>query len=160
MQRYTRWYTGLLLLLIALSLQSCLGSSNGNFKTFNSNGQQIQINQDSQSIFKGSMYFTLARNLYVLDSSLNLRQLTRGKDIRDPAVSPDGKWVAFVIRYKYYSDLAYMSTHGGPTHILVTGKGHYFKNSAGFLQSDYYWFAQPAWSADGSRLRLGQPGIR
>ena len=154
MKRYTRWYPSLsclLLTLIALSLQSCFGIG-GNFKTVNSNGQQIQINQDSQAVFSGKIYFTLARNLYVLDGALNVHQLTQGKDIRDPAVSPDGKWIAFDIRYKDYSDLAYMSTSGGAIHTLVTGKGHYFNNSAGFLQSDYYWFAQPSWSADSSHL--------
>ncbi len=153
MKRYTRWYACFLVALVAFSVQSCLGiDGNGNFKTVNSNGHQIQINQDSQSIFKGKIYFMLDRNLYVLDGSLNIHQLTRGKDVRDPAVSPDGKWVAFIIRYKDYSNLAYMSTNGGDIHTIVTGNGHYYTNSGGFLQSDYYWFAQPAWSVDSSHL--------
>src|SRR5437660_2244533 len=110
-----QWYTLLLLAVLMLSLQGCLGvgedSSSFQNRGTDKNGQQIQINTASQAKFTGKIYFTLDRNLYVLDDNLNLIQVTQGIDVRDPTVSPDGKWVAFVQRYKYYSDLVYMSTN-------------------------------------------------
>lgn len=137
--------------LLALSLQGCLGiggstSPQGNFKQNTGSGPSIGVNQDQQAIFQGKIFFTLNRNLYVLNGTRNVRQLTRGMDVRDPAVSPDGKFIAFAVYYKNYSDLMYMSISGGPTKLLRTGKGTYIPNPPyPTPRSTYLWFAQPSW---------------
>jgi dipeptidyl aminopeptidase/acylaminoacyl peptidase len=145
-----------LLVLVAFAVQGCLGiggsSNQGNFKPENTgNGQKIGVNQTTQAVFKGKIYFTQGRNLLVLDGSRTVKQLTHGEDVRDPAVSPDGKWVAFDVRYGDYANLVYMSVNGGPQHVVISGNGHYWTNSGGFPQDDFYWFGQPAWS-DNSHL--------
>ncbi len=151
MKRYKYWYTLLLLTSLALSMQGCLGiGGNNNFtKSSNSNGA-IGINNTDQAIFKGKIYFTLYHSLVMLDGTRTLRQLTRHLVVQDPVVSPDGKWIAFIARYNNYSDLVYMPANGGPLHTVVTGKGQYNLNQDG--ANDYYWFFQPAWSADSTHL--------
>ncbi len=144
----------LLLLVLAFILQSCLGfggPSNGSFNRTNTgNGQQLGVN--NQAVFQGKLYFTINRTLWVLDGTRTPRQLTRsGMAVRDPAVSPDHKWIAFVIRYKNYADLAYMPITGGKPRILRTGQGRYYYN-AQFIHSSYTWQSQPAWSADSTHL--------
>ena len=71
-------------------------------------------------------------------------------DVRDPAVSPDGKWIAFINRAKNYADLDYISTNPADKtlHTVVTGNGQYTQNGG----NTFYWFAQPAWSADSTQL--------
>ncbi|HEU5229219.1 MAG TPA: hypothetical protein VFU49_15490 [Ktedonobacteraceae bacterium] len=151
MKRYRFWYMLLLLATLALSMQGCLGIGDNNkfTKSSNSNGA-IGINNTDQAVFKGKIYFTLNRSLVMLDGTRNLHQLTRGMVVQDPVVSPDGKWVAFIVRYNLYSDLVYMPIGGGPLHTVVTGKGQYLLNQDG--ANDYYWFFQPAWSADSTHL--------
>ena len=143
-----QWYLLFLLALLSVSLQSCMGvGDNGPFQTKNG----VQINTSDQAKWKGKIYFTLSRNLYMLDgTSYNLTQLTSNMDVRDPAVSPDGKWIAFINRGKNYSDLDYISTDPADKtlHTVVTGNGK-FINGGG---NTFYWFAQPAWSADGTHL--------
>ncbi len=143
-----------LLAVLALSLQSCLGINSSPFQNKNTgtNGEQVGINTTDQAKFKGKIYLTLDRNLYVLDGQGNLKQLTKGMDIRDPAISPDGKWIAFVIRYQNYSNLAYMPSAGGKTTVLISGNGAYVPNPGFAPKATYHWFAQPAWSADGKTL--------
>jgi Tol biopolymer transport system component len=148
-----RWRSCLLLLL-ALSLQGCLGfggSSNGNFnRTSTGGGQQLGIN--NQAVFQGKLYFTINRALWVLDGTRTPHQLTRsGMAVRDPAVSPDHKWIAFVVRYKNYADLAYMPITGGKINILRSGQGKYYYNGP-FIHSSYTWQSQPAWSQDSTHL--------
>lgn len=141
-----------LLALLALSLQSCMGlggnTNNNNFqsKSTGTNGNAIGIS--NQAVFKGKIYFTLNRNLYVLDGTRNLTQLTHGFDARDPAVSPDGKTLAFIVRYKNYSDLAIMPTTGGKITVLRSGIGGYFANPNSGIGAPYstdLWYAQPTW---------------
>jgi Tol biopolymer transport system component len=152
MKRHAPWSSLLLLLLLALSLQGCLGigdnSQNGNTITTNSNGNKVNI---AQNLFKGHIYFTIDHNLWVTDGSSASRELITGNDIYDPAVSPDGKWIAFVVRYKDYSNLAYIPTSGGSGRRLLTGEGHFY-NDSGFIKNTFHWFAQPAWSQDGTHL--------
>ncbi len=153
---YRPWHILFLLALVTVSLQSCLGfgdtSNNNNFKSISGDSNHpVQINQGDQAVFKGHIYFTSQHNLYVIDGSRNGRQLTKGVDARDPAVSPDGKWVAFIVRSKNYSDLVYMSTNNGPSHPVLSGNGGYYHDST-FIKSNYYWLAQPSWSPDGSHL--------
>jgi hypothetical protein len=149
-----KWYLLFLLACLSVSLQSCLGiGENSPFqdKNTSNNGSTIKVNTSDQAKWKGKIYFTLNRNLYVLDGmSQNLTQLTTNMDVRDPAVSPDGKWIAFINRTKNYSDLDYISTDPADKtlHTVVTGKGQ-FTDGGG---NTFYWFAQPAWSADSTQL--------
>ncbi len=148
----------LLFVLLSLILQGCLGfgggggNSTGNFKTLHSDskGHNIGVNQDSFA-FKGTMYFTQGRNLFALDGNRNLQQITTGYDLRDPAVSPDGKWIAAVVRYKNYSDLVYKPIQGSSWRTLRTGQGKFYQDGT-FIKNTYYWYGQPAWSADSSQL--------
>jgi Tol biopolymer transport system component len=152
MKRYTPWSLSLLLLLLALSLQGCLGiggnNQNGTTITTNSNGNKVSI---AQNLFKGKIYFTIDHNLWVTDGSNTSREIIHGNGIYDPAISPDGKWIAFIVPHKNYSDLVATSVNGGPLHLLLTGYGHFY-NDSGFIKNNYHWFAQPAWSPDGSHL--------
>jgi WD40-like Beta Propeller Repeat len=160
-QRYHQVYVFCLLAVLALSMQSCLGigdntGSNTNFQqaTTTPNGTPIGVNTSEQAIFKGKIYFTIDRNLYVLDGNRNVKQLTHGMDVRDPAVSPDGKWIAFIVRHddKNYSDLALMSAKGGSWRILCSGVGNYLPNPPYAPKSTAAWFAQPAWAPDSQHL--------
>ena len=157
MKRYTRWYKVFLLAALALSLQSCLGiGSNSPFqtKTTDKNGQ-IGINSTQQAKFTGKIYFTLDRNLYVLDGQLKLTQLTHGMDVRSPAVSPDGKWIAFTSFSKDYSDLMLMPSGGGTPQTILSGNGQYLPNPASPMnapKSTFKWLAQPAWNPDNDHL--------
>ncbi len=65
MKQHKRWQIVVLLLLVALSLQSCLGIGGGNngFQTKSTGGTQIGVNQTDQAIFQGKIYFTLNRLL-------------------------------------------------------------------------------------------------
>jgi hypothetical protein len=158
MKQYKHCYLLLLLATLALGLQSCSspgGDSNmAGFKTTSTGGSgQIGVNTSTQALFKGKIYFTLDRNLYVLDGTRTVRQLTHGVDVRDPVVSPDGKWVAFVIRYKDYADLAYMPASGGGWKVLRTGVGAYVPNPPfPAPKNTNHWFAQPAWASDSTHL--------
>ncbi len=159
MKRYNPWYTFFLLVLVALSMQGCFGiggntSSTQNFKQVNTN---LKINTSDQALFKGMIYFTQGRNLFVIDGSRNVHQLTSGGDVRDPAISPDGKWIAFIFRHYYASDLDYIpitlslttSTHW---RVLRSGAGSYVPNGNFPPKATYLWYAQPAWASDSTHL--------
>lgn len=147
-----KWKGGTLLLLalVALSLQGCLGIGGSNTKTVGtgSSGQQVSVKQD---VFKGKFYLTINHNLYVLSGDNTSKELVSTGNVVDPAVSPNGKWVAFIQKYKQYSDLSVVSTSGGKVRILRTGAGKFYYNGP-FLHNTYIWYAQPAWSADSSTL--------
>lgn len=142
--------TLLLLALVALSVQGCLGigGSHGTQVGTSSNGQQVSVNQD---VFKGKLYLTINHNLYILNGNNTTKELVNTGDVYDPAVSPDGKWIAFIEKYKQYSDLCVISTSGGSVRVLRGGNGKFYNNS-GFLHNTFIWYAQPAWSADSSTL--------
>ncbi len=111
MKRYIPWHICFLLVLLALSLQGCLGiggnASDQNFKSVNTaNGKKLQVNTSNEALFNGKLYFTQGHVLLVMDGSRNVRALTPGKYfVGDPSVSPDGRTLAFIVRYKYSSDL-------------------------------------------------------
>ncbi len=152
MKRYRPWRVFLFFTLAVLSLQGCMGiGSPFQSKTTGKHGD-VNINAD-QASFKGKIYFTINRNLYVLDDQKNLVQLTKGMDVRDPAVSPDGKKIAFIVRYKDYSDLVFMPASGGKATVLMSGNGSYVPNYPyDTPKSTYHWFAQPAWAPDNQHL--------
>src|SRR5215470_20212378 len=107
MKRFTPWGTLLLLLSLALILQGCLGiggntTPNGKTITINSNGNQVSV---VQNLFKGTICFTIDHNLWVTDGKNNTREIMTGGNIYDPAVSPNGKWIAVSMRYKNSSDI-------------------------------------------------------
>ena len=115
-------FTSALLLLLALSVQGCFGFGGGappnsNTITTNSSGKQVSV---TQNLFKGKIYFTIDHNLWVITGDNKSTQLLGGGDIYDPAVSPDGKWIAYVVMYKDYSDLMVMPSTGGPSKKLLT----------------------------------------
>lgn len=153
MKKHVPWHLFFLLALLAFSVQSCLwfGNSNsGNFQTKTTkSGQKIGV---SNAVFKGKIYFTISGDLFALDGARTLTQLTHGIEVRDPAVSPDRKWIAFIERYYNYSNLAMMSTNGGPVHILLSGNGGFQPNGAFAPKNTFNWYAQPSWSADSKSL--------
>jgi hypothetical protein len=153
MKRFTSWSTLLLLLSLALILQGCQGiggntTPNGKTITTNSNGNQVSV---VQNLFKGKIYFTIDHNLWVTDGKNNTREILAGGNIYDPAVSPNGKWIAVSMRYKNSSDIVYISAEGGTRHKLLSGSGGFY-NDSGFIKSSNHWFAQPAWSLDSTHL--------
>jgi Tol biopolymer transport system component len=150
MKRYSRRETLVLLPLVALSVQGCLGIGNNtnnttdNFKTKATvGGKEVGVSEAAP--FKGKIYLTLGRNLFVLNDQLQLKQLTSGMDVRDPAVSPDGKQIAFVQRFTDYADLLVMPSSGGKPQRLISGNGHYIPNGSLPPNTTFYWFGQPAW---------------
>ena len=160
MKRYIPWLSLLLLVLVAFSVQGCFGiGDNGsshstppNTKTITKSktGQDVGVNQ-TQDLFKGKIYFTIDRNIWVYDGKGNTRQLTSGVDTRNPAISPNGKTLIFTIHFKDYDNLEFMSASGGSHHTLITGIGQYYQD-AQFLKSTYHWIEQPTWSPDGSHI--------
>src|SRR5262249_53022156 len=142
------WQLLLLLVLLSSSLQSCdLFGANNPFqdKNIDNKGNTIKVNTSDQAHLNGKIYFTLKRNLYVFDGKTqDLTQLTSNMDVRDPAVSPDGKWIAFINRAKNYSDLDYIATDPADKtlHTVVTGNGAYLPGQEG--RNTFYWFAQPS----------------
>lgn len=146
-------FTSALLLLLALSVQGCFGLGGGtppnsNTITTNSSGKQVSV---TQNLFKGKIYFTIDHNLWVITGDNKSTQLLGGGDIYDPAVSPDGKWIAYVVMYKDYSDLMVMPSTGGPSKKLLDGNGYFYIDS-GFPKDTYHWFVEPSWSPDGSHI--------
>lgn len=156
MKMKQHWHLYVALALMTLLLQGCLGGDNsGNFQDTNrgGNGQQIGIND--QVSFKGKLYFTMNHDLYRLSMQAgkqNLVKLTSNIDVRDPAVSPDGRKIAFVRRDKNYADLMLMDANGNNKHVLRSGKGRYIPNNPYPPISTDRWYAQPSWSEDGKNL--------
>ncbi|HAG98761.1 MAG TPA: hypothetical protein DCL75_07870 [Ktedonobacter sp.] len=156
MKKHNAWQTLFVLLLLSLSLQSCLGasdtSSSTNYKKINTgNNQSIGIN--NQALFKGKIYFTQGGHLYIIDGSRTISALIHdGNNIRDPAVSPDGKWLAFIVRYYDFSDLVTMPITGGKWTIVVDGVGRFVPNPGFAPKSTHNWVFQAAWSKDSQSL--------
>lgn len=140
-----------LLGLLALTFSGCLGNAGNQNGGTGSNGGQVNV---VQNVFKGKIFVTSGHNLYVITGDGQARLLVSGGNIYDPAVSPDGSKIAFVQKYKQYSNLAYLTIRDNKVHILLSGNGKFFPNSAGFIHNTYYWFFEPAWSSDGSKLLI------
>ncbi len=151
MRNYRLQRAFLFLAMLSFTLQSCLSFDPFHNKASGYHGN-ININMDEVS-FRGKIYLTINRNLYTIDEQKNLTQLTKGMDVRDPAVSSDGKQIAFVIHYKNYADLALMPASGGKPVVLLNGDGRYIPNFPfDTPKSTYHWFAQPTWAPDNQHL--------
>ena len=153
MKRFTPWSTLLLLLSLAIILQGCLGiggttTPNGKTITTNLSGNQVSI---VENLFKGKIYFTIDHNLWVTDGKNNTREIMAGGNISDPAVSPNGKWIAVSMSFNNSSDIDYIPVGGGTRRTLLSGSGSFY-NDSGFIKSSSHWFAQPAWSPDSSHI--------
>lgn len=144
---------GLLLLgLCTFALQGCLGIGGPATKNVGtgSNGKTVSV---AQNVFKGKIYATIGHNLYVITGDGSSHQLVGGGNIYDPAVSPDGSKIAFIKRFKEYSDLDEIAASGGKSRTLLSGSGKFFPpNTYGYVHNSYHWFFEPAWSPDGSTL--------
>lgn len=142
----------LLLALLSLTLQSCLGSADTTYTSVTT-GKNGEVKINTTSLFKGKIYFTLDRNLYAIDGKdiTHPKQLTSGLDVRDPSVSPNGKWIAFAIYHNNYSDLAYMPASGGKPTIIADGNGSFTTTTSG-ATSTYHWFEQPTWNSDNQTI--------
>lgn len=162
MRKSQQWSTLAVLALLALLMQSCLGlgksstssTNTSNFqKTTTSHGSSIGINNTNQAVFKGKIYFVLDQDLYYIDGTRQLHQLTHNFEVRNPAVSPDGKWVAFIVLHPNYSDLVYMPASGGQMTTLMSGNGQFIPNPPyPAPKASYHWFSDPSWSADSAHL--------
>ena len=153
MKRFISWVALLFLLFLTFFLQGCMSIGgntipNGKTITTNSNGNQVSV---VQNLFKGKIYFTIDHNLWVTDGKNNTHEILAGRNIYDPAVSPNGKWIAVSTRYKNSSDIVYIPVEGGTRHIFLSGSGRFY-NDSGYIKSSDHWFAQPAWSLDSTHL--------
>lgn len=144
------WSSLLLLTLVALSVQGCFGfgGSSGKQVGVSTSGQQVSVKQD---VFKGKFYLTIGHNLTVINSDGSSQVLVNTGNVYDPAISPDGKSIAFIEKYKEYSDLCMVSSTGGQVQILRTGLGKFFYIGP-FVHDSFHWYAQPVWSPDSSTL--------
>ena len=151
MRKIQHIWSLLLLSLLAFALQGCLGFGGPATKNIstNNNGSTVSVVQNT---FKGKIYATIGHNLFYFTGDGQSHQLVGGGNVSDPAVSPDGTKIAFIQRYKQYSDLAYVDASGGQPRVLISGNGRYRQNSLGFWYTTYHWFFEPTWSADGSSL--------
>lgn len=86
----------------------------------------------------------------MIDGMGHSKQLSKGADVQDPALSPNGKLLAFVIRNKNYSNLMMMSTAGGwnSRKTILSGNGKFVDDAHNSL----YWFAKPSWAGDNEHL--------
>jgi Tol biopolymer transport system component len=153
MKRFISWVAFLLLLSLSFILQGCMGIGGNtipNVKTIttNSNGNQVSV---VQNLFKGKIYFTIDHNLWETDGKNNTREILSGGNIYDPAVSPNGKWIAVSTHHKNSSDIVYIPVVGSTRHNLLSGSGSFY-NDSGYIKSSNHWFAQPAWSLDSTHL--------
>ena len=155
-KKYTPLLTICLLLLVALSLQGCLGigdntAPSGKTITTNSGGKQVTV---AQNLFKGKIYLTIDHNLWAITGNGDNTELLHSGDIYDPAVSPDGKWIAYIEKFKNYSDLDLIPSSGGRVKVLKTGNGHFYPDPVDptIEKNTFSWFMQPEWSPDGSHI--------
>jgi dipeptidyl aminopeptidase/acylaminoacyl peptidase len=153
MKRHREWTLLLLFIALSLALQSCSSSKTTNYKNVIT-VKNVSVGINNTLSFKGEFYFTLNRNLYMLDGkdTTHPKQLTTGLDVRDPAISPNGQYIAFVIRYTNYANLAYMPVTGGKPTIIANGNGSYYTSADGYEFNTYHWFAQPAWAPDNKHI--------
>ena len=152
-KKYTPFLTICLLLLVALSLQGCLGIGDNNGPsgktiTTTAGGKQVTV---AQNLFKGKMYLTIDHNLWVINGTGSNTELLHSGDIYDPALSPNGQWLTYIEKFKNYSNLDVIPSSGGRGKTLLSGNGHFYSDS-GVEKNTFFWFMQPEWSPDGSHI--------
>src|SRR5579859_2082836 len=152
-KKYAPFITICLLLLVALSLQGCFGigdnsGPSGKTITTNSGGKQVTV---AQNLFKGKIYLTIDHNLWVITGTGSNIELLHSGDIYDPAISPDGKWITYIEKFKNYSNLDVIPSTGGHVKTLLNGNGHFYSDS-GVEKNTFFWFMQPEWSPNGSHI--------
>ncbi len=155
-KKYSPFVMICLFLLVALSVQGCFGIGDNNGPsgttiTTNSGGKQVTV---AQNLFKGKIYLTIDHNLWVITGNGNNTELLHSGDIYDPAVSPDGKWITFIEKFKNYSNLDVIPSTGGPVKVLKSGNGYFYPDPANtdIEKNTFLWFMQPEWSQDGSHI--------
>src|SRR5690349_12134845 len=106
--RNYRWLS-ILSLSLVLVLQACIGDSNSSFNSHQTQGSgSIGVNNTQ---FNGNILFAKSGNIFILhgkDDSLT--QVSQDGTAVQPAISPDGKTIAFEVRKSSndYSDIATM----------------------------------------------------
>ncbi len=91
---------------------------------------------DGRIVYQGCV--ENACGLYLMDADgTNPKQLTEFKDDTAPAVSPDGKRIAYMSRVSGYWQVYLINTDGSGRHPLT---------------DDWYWNGLPTWSPDGKYL--------
>ncbi len=112
--------------------------------SFFPDGEGIAISQ--RETYKN--YYTYD-DLYLLDLATGTRKrLTSGLRARDPALSPDGRRIAFVINRLGRNDLALISPDGSDLHHLTHNKDH-IQYSLPRFSPDGRWIAVSRWKPGG-----------
>jgi Tol biopolymer transport system component len=143
------WSTLFLLVIVAFSVQGCFGIGENNKKTTTtSSGTQVAV---APNAFKGKFYLTIGHNLEVISGDGSTKELVSTGNVYDPVVSPDGKNVVFIEKFKQYSDLDVVSTSGGSVRTVRSGNGQFYYITS-FIHNTFIWYAEPSWSADGSTI--------
>ncbi|HEY7350012.1 MAG TPA: hypothetical protein VH599_16965 [Ktedonobacterales bacterium] len=147
--RNYRWLIAFGLSLMLL-LQAC-GDNNNNFNTKKTNGSgDIGV---SNTQFDGNILFVKGGNIFILhgkDDSLT--QLTQDGAALQPALSPNGTAIAFVVRRngRDYSDIATMPIAGGKATMLTDDSLHNRSTGAPFHY--LFWAGNPIWTANGKNI--------
>jgi hypothetical protein len=150
----SRGYQSRCLPVLSLSLLLLLQACGGDSTTFNTHQTQgsgaIGV---SATQFSGTILFVKSGNLFLLrGSDDSLTQLTHDGTAAQPAVSPDGKTIAFEVRKpgNDYSDLATLPISGGSVTMLTDDSLHNKSTGAPFHY--LFWAANPIWTADGQHI--------
>lgn len=92
----------------------------------------------------GKILYARDRELWLREGTSD-RQFTRSGGLAmQPAWSPDGSAIAYVLRRKNSSDLAVMNADGSGTRLLTNDESPVVDNNL--------WAFSPAWSPDGKQL--------
>ncbi len=147
--RKYRWLSIFSLSLLLL-LQAC-GDNGNNFNNHSTNGSgNIGI---SNTQFTGNLLFAKGGNLFILHGKDDtLTQLTQAGTASQPAISPNGQTIAFVVRKKGadYSDIATMPSAGGKA-TMITDDALYNKDT-GAPYHYLFWAGNPIWTANGKNI--------
>ncbi len=110
----------------------------------------------------GRLLYAAAGHIW-LRTGTTARRLTEETTGTQPAWSPDGRQIAFVVRGEYYSDIWVMAADGGDAHAITN-----FRSAAGEYSFEAvhgsYWAAQPQWIPPGglwiSFISHGSPDFK